>query len=187
MRSRIVGPLAGPVIVISALLTLAPCGGGEPTDILDGPTLTATAAPAVVPTATAVSTATVAPTPAPPQPTATPVPSRTAAPASTATPTSAPTAAPTASPAPTATPAPIPTSTPVGYALNVSVSPSGTVTLTPPGGSYAQGTVVTLKATPALGCIFDRWEGDASGSSATIAVTMDSAKSVVAYFKPRNP
>ena len=71
MRYRIAGPLAGPVIVIGALLTLAACGGGEPADTPVPPTFTATEAPAVIPPATAMSTVTAAPTTAPLQPTGT--------------------------------------------------------------------------------------------------------------------
>ena len=69
MGFRLGGPLAGTVIVISALLTLAACDGDEPAGT---PAPTATAAPAVSPGATAVPTATAGATPTQ-VPTATPV------------------------------------------------------------------------------------------------------------------
>ena len=43
---------------------------------------------------------------------------------------------------------------------------------------------MTLTAIPAGGYTFDDWGGDASGSLATINITMDSDKSITAYFKP---
>ena len=71
------------------------------------------------------------------------------------------------------------------YTLSVSVDPSGagTVTLTPPGGSYPSSTVVTLTAVPTLGYTFDHWSGDASGTSPTTTFTTDSNKSATAHFK----
>ena len=72
------------------------------------------------------------------------------------------------------------------YSLNVSVDPSGTgsVTLTPPGGNYASGTLVTLTAVPGPGYTFDRWSGAVSGSSPITTITLDSDKTATAHFKP---
>jgi hypothetical protein len=66
----------------------------------------------------------------------------------------------------------------------------GTVTSTPSGiacGSdchelYVAGTIVTLKAKPALGSIFIGWAGCDSVSGSTCWVTMDVARSVTASF-----
>jgi uncharacterized repeat protein (TIGR02543 family) len=71
------------------------------------------------------------------------------------------------------------------YSLTTSVDPAGggTITLTPPGGSYTSGTQVTLTAVPAPGYKFDHWSGDASGTSTAVTLTMDSNKSVIAHFK----
>jgi len=71
------------------------------------------------------------------------------------------------------------------YTLSVSVDPSGvgSVTLTPPGGSYPSSTVVMLTAVPTLGYTFDHWSGDASGTSPSTTITMDSNKSATAHFK----
>lgn len=50
------------------------------------------------------------------------------------------------------------------YTLTTQVSPAGagTVSLSPPGGSYEEGTVVRLTATPAAGYRFSHWEGNIS-------------------------
>ncbi|MFT3827964.1 MAG: T9SS type A sorting domain-containing protein [Chitinophagaceae bacterium] len=70
------------------------------------------------------------------------------------------------------------------YTLSVAASPAagGTITLSPSGGSYAAGTVVTLTATAASGYTFANWSGSASGASATTSVTMNSNLSVTANF-----
>jgi uncharacterized repeat protein (TIGR02543 family) len=71
---------------------------------------------------------------------------------------------------------------PITYTFSVSVNPSGGGSVSPSGGQYEEGTQVTLSATAASGYTFDYWSGDASGSTATISITMDSDKSVVAHF-----
>ena len=73
--------------------------------------------------------------------------------------------------------------TPITYNLSVSVSPSGAGSVSPSDGEYKEGTQVKLTASPTGGYTFDYWSGDASGSAATITITMDSNKSVTAYFK----
>ena len=72
------------------------------------------------------------------------------------------------------------------YSLSISVDPAGTgtVTATPPGGSYPAGTTVTITAVPAIGYKFDHWSGDVTGTSSTVAVTVDKNTSVTAHFKP---
>lgn len=77
------------------------------------------------------------------------------------------------------------------YALTVSKTGagSGTVSSTVPGIScgtdctenYASGTGVTLNAAAAAGSVFAGWSGDCSGTG-SCAVTMSSAKSVIANF-----
>ncbi len=70
------------------------------------------------------------------------------------------------------------------YTLNVFLDPTegGSVTLDPSGGTYPEGTVVTLTADPAENYQFAGWSGDASGTSATVSVTMDSDKQATANF-----
>lgn len=94
---------------------------------------------------------------------------------------------PTPAPEPTPAPAPEPTPTPPPkeqqtYTLSISINPSGAGSVSPSDGHYESGAEVMLSATPASGYSFDYWDGDASGSSATITVIMDSDKSVIALF-----
>jgi len=70
------------------------------------------------------------------------------------------------------------------YTLTVSSSPSDGGYVTPSGGTYKEGEMVTLTAHPYSGYVFSHWGGDASGSSATIQIVMNSDKNVVAYFTP---
>ncbi|MGX8796610.1 InlB B-repeat-containing protein [Fusibacter sp. JL298sf-3] len=65
------------------------------------------------------------------------------------------------------------------YTLSTGVTGQGSVS---GGGTYTEGTEVTVTATPAEGWTFVGWEGDASGGSST-TVTMDSDKSVTAVFE----
>ncbi len=72
------------------------------------------------------------------------------------------------------------------YTLTTTVSPvvSGNgVTLSPAGGIYDPGTVVTLTAVPAEGYAFLSWSGDATGTSNPTTVTMDRDKMVAATFQ----
>jgi hypothetical protein len=78
------------------------------------------------------------------------------------------------------------------YTLTVTKSGTGTGTITSnPAGincgatcsyQFVSDTSVTLTATPDSSYVFSRWSGDATGSSNTVAVTMDSNKSVTATF-----
>jgi len=77
--------------------------------------------------------------------------------------------------------------TPTYYSLSTSVSPSGSGGISPSGDSYTSGTVVTLRATPSSGYVFDHWGGNASGSSSSTSVAMNSNKHVVAYFTTKPP
>ena len=72
--------------------------------------------------------------------------------------------------------------TPAACTLSITVSPSGAGSVLPSGGQYEEGSQVTLTATPASGYTFDYWDGNASGSSATITIIMDSDKDVIATF-----
>ena len=68
------------------------------------------------------------------------------------------------------------------YTLSASVSPSRAGSVSPSDGQYEEGAQVTLTATPASGYIFDYWDGDASGSSATTIIIIDSDKTFTAHF-----
>ena len=69
--------------------------------------------------------------------------------------------------------------------LNVTASPAaaGTVTKSPSANYYAPKTTVQLTAKANEGWKFVGWEGDVTGSTETISVTMDKEKSVLAKFE----
>ncbi|HQN68920.1 MAG TPA: protein phosphatase 2C domain-containing protein, partial [Anaerolineaceae bacterium] len=66
------------------------------------------------------------------------------------------------------------------YTLTVNTEGQGTVTLTPSGGNYPSGSVVTLKATPASGWKLASWS--TGETTSTITVKMDSNKTISAKF-----
>jgi uncharacterized repeat protein (TIGR02543 family) len=71
---------------------------------------------------------------------------------------------------------------PVQYALTTNTEGQGSITLDPAGGTYNDGTVVTLTANPSSGWQFDGWSGDLNGSSNPTTITMNANKSVTATF-----
>ncbi|MCC5907557.1 MAG: hypothetical protein JJU13_15195, partial [Balneolaceae bacterium] len=74
-------------------------------------------------------------------------------------------------------------STPV-YILTTTVNGEGTII--PAGGEYSEGETVTITASPADHWAFNNWSGDASGSSISIAITMDRDMSLVGNFQRRD-
>jgi hypothetical protein len=67
------------------------------------------------------------------------------------------------------------------FTLSVSAT-NGSVSLSPAGGTYNCGTVVTLTATPSSCYRFTEWSGALSGTTNPTTITMDAAKSVTANF-----
>ncbi|SKC41012.1 InlB B-repeat-containing protein [Ohtaekwangia koreensis] len=72
------------------------------------------------------------------------------------------------------------------YTLTTTTTPSAGGTVIG-AGSYNSGDVVTIKATPAAGYTFTGWSGDATGTSPSVAITMNGNKSVVANFQVKAP
>ena len=74
--------------------------------------------------------------------------------------------------------------TPQAFNLAVSVNPSagGAVTKSPDKTEYIDGELVALTAEANPGYEFDHWGGDISGTNATVNVTMNADKNIVAYF-----
>lgn len=69
------------------------------------------------------------------------------------------------------------------FVVNVTVpGGGGTVTKNPPGPDYPAGATVTLTAVPDTGKRFVAWGGDASGTSLTTQITVNSDKIVTAEF-----
>ena len=67
--------------------------------------------------------------------------------------------------------------------LTISVNGQGSTSPSVGTYEYYDGTQVTITASPASGWEFNHWSGDASGTSPTIVITMDSNKDVTAYFE----
>ena len=67
-------------------------------------------------------------------------------------------------------------------ALTVLVDGMGSVSVTPPGTHFTNGTTVQLLAQPAFGQSFLGWSGDASGGNAALSVLVDSSKVITARF-----
>ncbi len=70
------------------------------------------------------------------------------------------------------------------FTLSTSSVGPGSVTLDPPGGSYPDGTVVSVSATPDAGAVFDGFGGDLAGASNPAELTVDGDKAVSASFSP---
>lgn len=73
------------------------------------------------------------------------------------------------------------------FTLTINISPPGAGSVSPAGGEYDHGVTVTLTATPASDYTFDYWSGSAAGTTPTTTITMNSDKSVTAYFKATPP
>jgi hypothetical protein len=78
---------------------------------------------------------------------------------------------------------------PAAAQYNVTVQPAtgGSVTLSPPGGVYAAGTLVTVTAVPVSGYRFGSWSGALSGTSNPTTLVVDANKSLSASFIRQYP
>jgi len=74
------------------------------------------------------------------------------------------------------------------YKLELTVSPSegGKLNVSPTLPMYPKGNTVTITPEPNEHWVFKQWEGDGSGSSTTLQLTMDSNKSVIGVFVKRD-
>ncbi|MEI6946993.1 CBM35 domain-containing protein [Paraflavisolibacter sp. H34] len=75
-------------------------------------------------------------------------------------------------------------STPATYTVSTTANPvaGGSISLSPAGGTYNDGTAVTATASPAAGYEFTGWSGDASGTAATANLTVNGNKTLTANF-----
>jgi hypothetical protein len=78
---------------------------------------------------------------------------------------------------------PIPT-----YTLTTSVTPSegGKIILSPQESNYVEGSQVTLTPEPNENWVFKQWEGDATGNTTPLQLSMTSNKSVTGVFVKRD-
>ena len=68
------------------------------------------------------------------------------------------------------------------YKVNVATVGIGTVTLSPAGGEYADGTVVTATAATLMGSVFQGWSGDLIGNNASQQIIVGANKNITATF-----
>ena len=77
------------------------------------------------------------------------------------------------------------------WVLSTSVSGSGSVTVSPaptgPNGTYTNGTVVQVTATPNVDNHFVNWQGSSTSPNSTISLTMNGNKSLTALFAENVP
>ena len=73
------------------------------------------------------------------------------------------------------------------YTLSTSASPPGSGNVSPSGGTFDSGTVVTLTASAEPGYKFGNWSGTGNDTVNPTTVTMNSDKTVTAYFEVNNP
>jgi len=71
---------------------------------------------------------------------------------------------------------------PPQHTLTATTAGGGSISLTPPGGIYPEGAVVTATATPQAGWSFLRWLGGAAGTSPSVSVTMSGDEAIQAVF-----
>jgi len=72
------------------------------------------------------------------------------------------------------------------YYINATVEGEGKILMDPPGGVYHEGIEVNIRAVPAKGYRFIRWEGDVRGEHPEVTLVMNSNKSITAYFEKVN-
>jgi len=78
--------------------------------------------------------------------------------------------------------------TQVQYTLSTNSSPinGGSISLSPAGGTYNEGTIVTVTAIPSSGYNFDNWSGNSSSNSSSIQITMNGNNSITANFSEQS-
>ncbi|WP_299439668.1 InlB B-repeat-containing protein [uncultured Aquimarina sp.] len=70
----------------------------------------------------------------------------------------------------------------IQYMLVVNTTGNGNVTLSPAGGTYTNGEVVTITATADQNWQFDGWSGDASGNTNPLQITINGNTNITATF-----
>ncbi len=68
------------------------------------------------------------------------------------------------------------------YVLSCTSSGQGAIIFDPPGGTYEEGTQVTVTAAPEDGWAFDSYSGDLLGEYSTAIITVDENKTITASF-----
>ena len=68
------------------------------------------------------------------------------------------------------------------YQLNVTVDPAEAGNVTPSSAELTERVEVEITASPNEGWVFDRWQGDHTGSENPVTITMDREKDILALF-----
>jgi hypothetical protein len=68
------------------------------------------------------------------------------------------------------------------YSIHTEVSPIGSGSIDPSEGDFITGTRVRIEAIPENGYVFDRWEGDITGNTNPVTLTVNQNTSVTALF-----
>ena len=76
---------------------------------------------------------------------------------------------------------------PIQYRLSVSTDPQGIGVVSPISGNYDAGQSVTVSASVDFPYVFDHWIGSDNNSINPSTITMDTSKSIVAYFTELKP
>ncbi|MGB5459292.1 MAG: BspA family leucine-rich repeat surface protein [Eudoraea sp.] len=71
----------------------------------------------------------------------------------------------------------------IQFSINVSVTPTEGGVVTPTSGTYDEGTVVTMEASPSNGYSFVEWTGSIQSTDNPVAITMDSDMDIAAVFE----
>jgi hypothetical protein len=74
--------------------------------------------------------------------------------------------------------------TPKQYTLTTAVTGSGSITLNPAGGTYVEGSQVTITAIPSNGYKFSNWSGAISDTINPVTVTVNANLAITATFTP---
>ena len=68
------------------------------------------------------------------------------------------------------------------FILSVTITPEEGGTVSPDGGTFEDGTTVTLRGTPSEGYIFKEWVGDLTSTENPVSASMDADMSVTLVF-----
>lgn len=72
------------------------------------------------------------------------------------------------------------------YSLTTTISPAEAGSVSPSSGEFEEGETIQLTASPNQHWVFNRWEGDLSGTQNPASVTMNSDKDIAAVFVVRD-
>ena len=71
----------------------------------------------------------------------------------------------------------------ISYTINVAITPSDGGTVAPSSGTFDEGTVLNIEATPSNGYSFVEWTGSVQSTANPVAITMDSDMDITGVFE----